>query len=41
MAPEIEEEETYPDQIIVIGVKVRDLGEVKKTRTDDPSVKNR
>lgn len=39
MAPETENEETYPDQIIVVGVKVRDLGEVKKTRTDDPSVK--
>ena len=40
MTPEIEkEEETYPDQVIVIGVKVRDLGEVKKTRTEDPSIK--
>jgi cell fate regulator YaaT (PSP1 superfamily) len=39
MAPETENEETYPDQIIVVGVKVRDLGEVKKTRTEDPSVK--
>jgi cell fate regulator YaaT (PSP1 superfamily) len=39
MAPENENEETYPDEIIVVGVKVRDLGEVKKTRTDDPSVK--
>ena len=39
MAPETENEETYPDEIIVVGVKVRDLGEVKKTRTDDPSVK--
>ena len=40
MTPEIEaEEETYPDQVIVIGVKVRDLGEVKKTRIADSSVK--
>ena len=39
MAPDIEEEETYPDQVIVVGVKVRDLGEVKKTRTTDPSIK--
>lgn len=38
MAAEIEDEETYPDQIIVVGVKVRDLGEVKKTRTNDPSL---
>ena len=29
MAPDTEEE-TYPDEVIVIGVKVRDLGEVKK-----------
>jgi len=39
MIPESENDETYPDQIIVVGVKVRDLGEVKKTRTDDPSIK--
>lgn len=37
MAPDTEEE-TYPDEVIVIGVKVRDLGEVKKTRTEDPSI---
>ena len=39
MAPEIEDQETLPDQVIVVGVKVRDLGEVKKTQTDDPSIK--
>ncbi|MDH5586269.1 MAG: PSP1 domain-containing protein, partial [Nitrospirota bacterium] len=38
MAPNIDEEETFPDQVIVVGVKVRDLGEVKKTRTEDPSI---
>ncbi|MCA9480438.1 MAG: hypothetical protein KC545_08785, partial [Nitrospira sp.] len=30
---------TNPQEVIVVGVKVRDLGEVKKTRTDDPSIK--
>ena len=40
MAPDLEEtEETYPEQVIVVGVKVRDLGEVKKTRTEDASIK--
>ena len=39
MVQESEEHEVYPEHVTVIGVKVRDLGEVKKTRTDDPSVK--
>ncbi len=38
MIPEHENDETYPDQVIVVGVKVRDLGEVRKARTDDPSI---
>ena len=29
----------FPETVAVIGVKVRDQGEVKKTRTDDPSVR--
>ena len=39
MVQESEDQEVYPDQVALIGVKVRDLGEVKKTRTDDSSVK--
>jgi cell fate regulator YaaT (PSP1 superfamily) len=37
--PTSEDQEVYPDQVAVVGVKVRDLGEVKKTRTDDHSIK--
>lgn len=33
-----EDQQGYPDQVAVVGVKVRDLGEVKKTRTEDHSV---
>jgi cell fate regulator YaaT (PSP1 superfamily) len=39
MVQESESQNGYPDQVAVVGVKVRDLGEVKKTRTDDHSVK--
>jgi cell fate regulator YaaT (PSP1 superfamily) len=39
MVQEIEDQNGYPDQVAVVGVKVRDLGEVKKTRTDDPTIK--
>ena len=39
MVQEPEDQQGYPDQVAVIGVKVRDLGEVKKTRTDDHTVK--
>ena len=38
MSSEVEDQETYPDQVIVVGVKVRDFGEVKKTRTTDSSI---
>jgi len=34
-----ENPENYPEQIGIVGVKVRDLGEVKKTRTDDTTIK--
>src|SRR5690606_10125702 len=39
MLPDTEDPQNYPDQIAVVGVKVRDLGEVKKTRTDDHTIK--
>lgn len=39
MLPDNEDPQNYPDQIAVVGVKVRDLGEVKKTRTDDHTIK--
>ena len=35
----LELRETYPERIAVVGVKVRDRGEVKKTRTEDPSLR--
>ena len=38
MVTETEEQETFPEEIAVVGVKVRDLGEVKKTRTEDASL---
>lgn len=38
MSAEINEEMPLPEEVTVIGVKVRDLGEVKKTRTDDASI---
>lgn len=34
-----EMEPPFPDQIAVIGIKVRDRGEVKKSRTKDPTVR--
>ena len=37
--PELEIEETFPERIAVVGVKVRDRGEVKKTRTEDPTLR--
>ena len=36
---EIDREESYPDKVAVIGIKVRDRGEVKKSRTKDPTVR--
>lgn len=39
MVQEYEDQNGFPDQVAVVGVKVRDLGEVKKTRTDNHAVK--
>ena len=36
---DLELEEPFPDQIAVVGVKVRDRGEVKKSRTKDPTLR--
>ncbi len=33
-----ESADSFPETVAVVGVKVRDWGEVKKTRTDDPSI---
>lgn len=38
MMSELEESTSFPETIAVVGVKVRDLGEVKKTRTHDASL---
>ena len=32
--PQLEPEESYPEFVTIVGVKVRDQGEVKQTRTD-------
>lgn len=37
--PNLEIEEPLPERIAVVGVKVRDRGEVKKTRTDDMTLR--
>ena len=37
--PDLTIQETFPERIAVVGVKVRDRGEVKKTRTEDPSLR--
>lgn len=39
MLQETEEQIEYTEEVAVVGIKVRDLGEVKKTRTDDHTVK--
>ncbi|MDR4493322.1 MAG: regulatory iron-sulfur-containing complex subunit RicT [Nitrospirales bacterium] len=39
MSVDINEEMPLPEEVAVVGVKVRDLGEVKKTRTEDTSIK--
>ncbi len=36
---ETELKESYPDTILTVGVKVRELGELKKARTEEPSLK--
>ena len=36
---DLESEGPFPDRIAVIGIKVRDRGEVKKSRTKDPTVR--
>ena len=36
---DLEMEDPFPDQIAVIGIKVRDRGEVKKSRTKDPTLR--
>ncbi len=38
MTPEIDQEPTFPDSVIVVGVKVRDCGEVRKASTDDDTL---
>ena len=35
----IDQEESFPERVTVVGVKVRDRGEVKTTRTDDPTIR--
>ncbi len=37
--PQSDQVEDYPEIVGIVGVKVRDLGEVKKTRTDDSNIK--
>ena len=37
----LDSDEAYPEKIAVVGIKVRDRGEVKKTRTDDSSLRMR
>ncbi len=37
--PEIGQEESFPEWVTVVGVKVRDHGEVKVARTADPTLK--
>ena len=36
--PQVEEEASFPDFVTIVGVKVRDQGEVKQTRTEDSSL---
>ena len=38
MTPEIDQEPVYPDSVIVVGVKVRDCGEVRIASTDDDTL---
>ena len=38
MTSDRDQEPTYPDSIIVVGVKVRDCGEVRMARTEDESL---
>ena len=35
---DLETQESFPDHIAVVGVKIRDRGEVKKSRTQDPNL---
>ena len=37
--PQPDQEETFPEFVTIIGVKVRDLGEVKQARTEDFSIR--
>ena len=37
--PDLEMTEPFPERIAVVGVKVRDRGEVKKSRTNDPTLR--
>ncbi len=37
--PDSDQKESYPESVTIVGVKVRDQGEVKQARTEDPSLK--